>query len=328
MEPTYSPARMPLAIAHAWRRIGALAVDVLILVIAGFAMGQLFFEPLSRLGSYGRLLGFGIALAYFGFFNSRLRQGQTPGKALLGLRVVDVEGQPLSLPRTLLRETVFCVPFFLNGLPLDPSVATSPLGHLLVLCVFGGALGSIYLYVFNRRTRQSLHDLAAGSFVVRLPPDGVPRTVPPIWKGHLVVLALLGLAALGAPALVNRVVDTSMIAGLVPMQQALLKEPNVKQAGVVRGWWKGNGTERHYLAARLWLRELPVEDPALARRTALVLARLDPELAQEDDIRVVLVRGFDLGFASGWKQSAYVFKPEELKGSGANGDAPGRTDSP
>jgi hypothetical protein len=38
---------------------------------------------------------------------------------------------------------------------------------LLSIVVIGGMLVIAYLYVFNRRTRQSLHDLCVQSYVVR-----------------------------------------------------------------------------------------------------------------------------------------------------------------
>ena len=54
--------------------------------------------------------------------------------------------------------------------------------------MFGG-LGTIaYLYVFNRHTRQSLHDLAVGSFVVRTPAAGlqIGVTMPRL---HMIVIS-------------------------------------------------------------------------------------------------------------------------------------------
>jgi len=46
-----------------------------------------------------------------------------------------------------------------------------------------------YLLLFNRRTRQSLHDLLAGSYVVRRGHDG-PVPVAPPWRGHVAGIAV------------------------------------------------------------------------------------------------------------------------------------------
>jgi uncharacterized RDD family membrane protein YckC len=54
------------------------------------------------MGAYARLIGFAIALAYFGICKSRIGGGQTLGKRWLDVRVVDAHDQLLSLPRSLL----------------------------------------------------------------------------------------------------------------------------------------------------------------------------------------------------------------------------------
>src|SRR5688572_4687565 len=105
------------------------------------------------MGGYGRLLGFAVALAYFGVMNSRIGGGQTLGKRLLGVRVVAGDGRTLSLPRSFLRYCVLGIPFFLNGAPFSAQVLFSWWGYLLPIIVFGGMFSILYLYVFNRPTR-------------------------------------------------------------------------------------------------------------------------------------------------------------------------------
>ena len=60
-----------------WRRLGAFAVDVVILGCAGIALGMAFFEYFASLGFRGRAVGFVIALLYFGIQNSSLAKGRT-----------------------------------------------------------------------------------------------------------------------------------------------------------------------------------------------------------------------------------------------------------
>lgn len=71
--------------------------------IVGMLLSALLFDTFARMGVYARLIGFAIALAYFGVLNSRIGGGQTLGKRWLGIRVVDAQGQLLSPPRALLR---------------------------------------------------------------------------------------------------------------------------------------------------------------------------------------------------------------------------------
>jgi Predicted membrane protein/domain len=302
-------------IAGFWRRLGAFVIDLILLGIAGMILGALFFDPLARMGAYARLIGFAIALAYFGLCNSRIGGGQTLGKRWLGVRVVDAHDQLLSLPRSLLRYTVLGIPFFANGLPVDPRLVMSgPLGYLLALVVFGGMFAIVYLYIFNRRTRQSLHDLVMGSYVERF--DGAARSVPfPVmWRGHIAVAALLAAIALSAPVVARRFAQTQTLAGILPLYQTLSTQPHVMTAQVIRGWSTFNGgNTTHSLQSLLRLDAPMTEDGDMARRIAQLMAKADPNIANEDVVVVTLVYGYDMGIASGWKRHGYSFRPGELR---------------
>lgn len=301
-----------LEIAGFWPRVGALTIDGLVLGIGGVLAGTLFFDQFARLGFYGRLLGFAIALAYFGICNSRLAGGQTPGKMVLGLRVVNAQGDLLSLPRSLVRYLVLGIPFFANGLPLSPAKMMSPLAYLLVFLVFGGLLSIAYLYIFNRRTRQSLHDLLVGSYVVRAEPTE-PKPLLVIWRGHLVVVGMVAVLCLAAPTVASRLSQSATFAGLMPAYEQLLAQPHVSNATVVRGKSWVNGNTTHYTASQLWLDASMIDDATLAANAAHVLASHDPDFATEDTVVVQLTYGYDIGIARGWRTHSYSFKPAELQ---------------
>jgi len=301
-------------IAGFWRRLGALAIDLVLLGIVGWILGWVLFDPLARMGAYAKLIGFAIALAYFGICNSRIGGGQTLGKRWLGVRVVDVHDQLLSLPRSLLRYAVLGIPFFANGLPLSPEQAiSSPLSYLLSLVIFGGMFALVYLYIFNRRTRQSLHDLVVGSYVERFDRAAQSVPFPAIWRGHMVVVAVIAVIALSGPMVASRFIGTQAFAGILPLYQTLSAQPHVMSAQVVRGWTSFNGGHAtQSLQSSLRLDAPLTEDDAMARRIAQQMAKADPNIADEDAIVVTLVYGYDMGIASGWKRHGYSFKPGEL----------------
>ena len=74
------------------RRIGAFFIDGLILGLFGFLLGLFLENYFVQIGGWGRLIGFSIALLYFGLLNSSLNKGQTIGKILLKINVVDTNG--------------------------------------------------------------------------------------------------------------------------------------------------------------------------------------------------------------------------------------------
>ncbi len=183
-----------------WRRLGAYAIDVLLLALICSVIGVIFYDSLAALGSQGRLIGLLLALAYFTPTNSVLGKGQTIGKGVMKLKVVDSEGHCISVERSLLRSFVLFAPFMLNGVWFSgadprPTPTLVALGALLSLIVIGGMASIAYLYLFNRPSRQSLHDLIAGTFVVVAAPQPAAITATTANIHRIVAGALLVLAA-------------------------------------------------------------------------------------------------------------------------------------
>lgn len=118
-------------------------------------------------------------------------QGQTLGKRFMGIKVVGKDGRHLSLPRSFLRYSIFAIPSFCwkgDFITLIGFAGFAFFGFL------GVGLDAVicYLYIFNRQTRQSLHDLAVDSYVVDYFSTG-RINLPKIWKGHRAASAILGL---------------------------------------------------------------------------------------------------------------------------------------
>lgn len=113
-----------------WQRIAALLLDYLLFCL---------------------LLGIGW-LAWF-FFSAK--EGQTPGKKLLGLRVIRADGTVAS-PATMWRREV-----------------------LSVIWWIGGYVGLIaYLWAFSDKDRQTVHDKMVGTYVVHHP--GLVSSLTPV----------------------------------------------------------------------------------------------------------------------------------------------------
>ena len=325
MDTSVGEGRQDLVIAGFWRRLGAFAIDSLIVGLVGALIGAALFDSLARIGAPARLIGFVIAVAYFGVLNSRIGDGQTLANRWLGIRVVDGQGQTLSPLRALLRYTVLGIPLFFNGLPLSGAALMSPvIGALVSLLVFGGGFVIVYLYVFNRRTRQSLHDLAVGSYVVRVQPDAGDAHFATVWKGHLAVVIVIALLSLSAPLAAGRFAQSDTFAGMLPLYQTLEAQPHVMSAQVMRGtasfWSSKNGSSTtRYLSARLRVDAPMINDADYARGIAETMVKGDPHQAQEDVVTVVLAYGYDMGIASWWTRRTYAYKPWELQADSLGG---------
>lgn len=196
-----------------WRRFGALVID-------GFILGfiSLVFQMIS-LDSMG--LGVVLAFLYQPFFESSVLQG-TPGKALLNMRVTDMNGQRVSFKKALLRYLVRIVSSLMAGI-----------GYLIML--------------FTEK-RQTLHDLAAETLVIR----GEIKNVNYIQAWYRQFLDVLGLeektpennssSATQAPSSTAPSADSSGEAS-VPASPADL-------AGLYELYQKGTLTEAEYSQKR------------------------------------------------------------------------------
>lgn len=299
-----------------WRRIAALFVDFLLLGLLGYILGLLFSSIFIQIGGWGRLIGFTIALSYFSVMNSNLFDGQTIGKKILKIKVVNSASKYISIDTSIARSLVLTVPIFLNGAQFTNDITDSFLVYPISLIIFGGFFASTYLYIFNRKTRQTLHDLAAGSFVVNTNTD--IQVINKIWSKHLVFTVLIFVVAALAPAFASKLVQNETFKNLAAAQSAILKNTNVSNASVYSGSTtfnsftsKDSKTTSHIRVQAL-LKTKDIENNTFAKKLAITILENMPEAKNADTIQIILISGYDIGI---WSQSinyTHAFKPLEL----------------
>lgn len=299
----------PPEIAGIWRRIGAYLIDMLLLGLVGFGLGLVMHEQFEAIGAWGRAIGFLIALAYFGTMESRRFDGRTFGKLALDIQVVSTAGAPLGIGKALLRSSVFHIPYFLNNASLGAAATDLVLPSIQALLVFGLGGAITYLYVFNRRTRQSVHDLLVGAIVVRARTVPVPALAP-VWKGHMAIAAALLVVSIGTFAYLQARFQDSVLQPLIPVQQQVSLMPGVRDAAVFQGTSWATGNKRaNFLTVRALTGIAPAGEPALARRIAAVALATYPAARQLDTLSVTLFRGYDIGITSNWDTKTFNAPP-------------------
>jgi len=286
-----------------WRRVGAFVFDSLLLGALSVALGSLFFDPLASLGSLGRLVGLGLGVVYFGLGASAVFGGQTLGKRLLGLKVVQKNGRLVSLPTALARSAVVVAPIICNGLlwPVTNPVMGLVVVVLSALLVIGLSLAQVVLLLVNGPDRRLVHDLLFGTVVVRAGAVDVPVRTPAPWKlGLAVIVPAVALAAL---LLFTRQMQTWLdpdMKALTAVQAALLKEPDVSFASVMKykGVFYPSGKPKRTsetLQIQAQVTRWPKTPELTARRLARIAKATYPQ-PPKDGVVVVLTYGFDLGF--------------------------------
>jgi uncharacterized RDD family membrane protein YckC len=134
-----------------WRRLAAYALDSFILLLVGFVLSLFLRHIFMQMGAWGLLMGLTIAGLYFGLMNSAIGRGQTLGKRVFKLEVIDREGRHLSPGRSVLRYLIFAFPFYLNCLVQNYGLdATSWPALILCVLIFAGTAHVSLLVLLHR----------------------------------------------------------------------------------------------------------------------------------------------------------------------------------
>jgi uncharacterized RDD family membrane protein YckC len=315
-------------IAGFWRRIFALMIDGALLGCVGFAIGTVAFRQVVALGQEGRLIGAAITLLYFGILNGSWGGGATLGKRMLGLRVIRRDGRTIGPFPAFLRTIIFWTPYYLNGVFIKsvhiPGVPPSPhvdmaISILLALVVFGGIVSIAYLYLFNRRTRQSLHDLVAGSFVVRTQNVSAPVRAH-FWKGHLAFAALACLVAAAIPLTFIAYLSGTSLGKVLNktsvIQAAVLAYPGADTAQVSAGTFyasslNGPSITRTTLTVNVRMHSVPTSMEAAQDDIAGIVLKTDPSILDQQNLQIGVAYGYDLGIFRWTVASNRAGTPEE-----------------
>lgn len=305
------------AIAGFWRRLIAFCIDAIIVGIIGYLLGFILFEFFVKIGWWARIYGFAIALAYFGIMNSSVGGGQSVGKRLLYIKVVDKNGNSLSVFRSFVRYSILGVPFFLNRAPIPEHLLYNWLGVVIVILIFGLGLSIIYLFLFNHVSRQSLHDIMTGSYVVNenLTAENASQDIPRgLWVGHTVLVALFFLCAGILPVITGSFAKTGFFNELRTVKQAIEGQPEVRYAGIEVGTRISAGAnqdaeETTYVFSNMLITEEPENYQNFLTRVAWIVLSTYPDAHTKDLIAVTASYGYDIGIASQWQTYSASYPP-------------------
>lgn len=240
-----------LQIASFWRRITADVIDLALLLLIFLLLALLFPDYFFSIGPGGRIFSFGISVGYFGLFGSRHGRGQTLGKWIMGLAVVDAQGKYLLKRRSFTRAAILFTILTISGWALPP-FTTSTVGLIFQWTIFiGGMLAIAYSYLFNVETRQGPHDLVVDAYVALAPPkNGLPAPYRPRIHEHMTA-ALFGVGAAIVSIgyiLLNQGIIDSRLEGIRDLQHTLstddrffVVEVSYSQTEdrlMVKGWYR------------------------------------------------------------------------------------------
>jgi uncharacterized RDD family membrane protein YckC len=280
-----------------WRRLLAFAIDAFLTALPCAILGFAFYTFFSVSTVYGLLIGFSFTLLYFAILGSSVARGQTLGHRITEIQVVNREGNFISLERSLLRYLILLGPLLLSSQAL-PSSAPYAVKTSVDWLISGAELAVVYLYLFNRSTQQSQHDVATETYVVEAHGVGSVES-PRFWAGHWAILG--GIAIVGVVLSIgfgNTVLESAPFPELTGIQQAILNSGKVQSAGAsVQKTWR-NGEVRTGLIVNVVWKSKPLIIEQDATKIADIVIRADSQAFSRDFITVNFRDGFVVGFAT------------------------------
>jgi uncharacterized RDD family membrane protein YckC len=173
-------------LAERGERAGAFLIDALFIAGAVIALviGTIYLTSVLEgyALAFGLVMFFLIRTFYFSFFEL-LWRGRTPGKRLIGLRVIDRAGGPLRPSSVVVRNLLREIEVFL---PLSVIMMPDAVGDAALVRLFATIWVGIFalMPLFNRQGLR-IGDMVAGTLVVASPkaallPDLVESAVSPI----------------------------------------------------------------------------------------------------------------------------------------------------
>jgi uncharacterized RDD family membrane protein YckC len=182
----------PKVFASLGARLAANLIDLVVITIPSLIITRLLENAPGRAGD---AVVTALVSLYFMVSYTSAGGGYSIGKFVLGIRVVDATGEPLSLFAAAIRwfmsigialPLAFLAVGFERGLPLQTGPAFAICVPILCVVVIDS-----YIVVVNSVSHQSLHDLAAGSYVVRREHTGAVPATPSFNRVHFGGMALL-----------------------------------------------------------------------------------------------------------------------------------------
>jgi len=298
-----------------WRRTAAFSIDSIILGLIGLAIAVVFFDALSTIGEWGRLIGFLIGSIYFGLLEGGNRH-QSLGKRVMQIRVADSAAPDGSGPgylRAWARYALIAVPLILGGIAFidlpalhEPGMEWLATANGAIMFFWGMAL--LYLLVFNRPSRQSVQDLLTASRVVRV--AAPVEDAAPVGRKHWAILAVLGLILfVGSRFAAMRLIDDDRLADIQQIQRAASTVPGVLQSGVwignVRAFGPAGQTAKTVVTITVATSTPTMLNKAGATAVAHAALSASPWLRQQDLVNVVSVRAVNLGIAT-WRNQFFM----------------------
>jgi uncharacterized RDD family membrane protein YckC len=288
------------------QRFCAFIIDVLILGIIGYVSGFLFEDIYMKLGNYGRIIGTLLTLLYFGICDSKITNGQTIGKKILKIKVVDKKSQCVTVPRSLIRSLWIVIWILLNGLSFSNSKFV-PILIIIGTILFSIGLLEIYFFIANKQTLQTLHDLIFNTYVVSISNNNEILSVNK--KSVIYCSSIIPVIILLLAIVINLKAKKTYLNDMMVLIDVIQKELPVHQTTISRNTnvlkTLSGETKTKYILVTSCKNNKTDDDKILASKIAKIILTSDFKFNENESLSIVIVSGYNIGIASKKKSQSY-----------------------
>lgn len=289
------------------RRSFAFSIDLFILGFVGFDLAFFFSDYFYKIGNWGVLIGFPIAFVYFVFCSSsHFCNGQTIGKKLLKIKVVDLNNQIISPKAAMLRYLVLLVPYFAS-VPDLSFILLLRYKILMVLVAMPTLFWMVIVYfsLFNAKTKRSIHDYVAHTVVVPVHSNEMIHSTP-IWKGHYIVITLFLLIFIAANVYISTFYDDdSMFSDFIEISKKIETVDTVKHVSQITNARNlsisGGGIRNSFSMIKVaaFVDELPgpLDDKIYTQIADIIISNLKI-INSIDYIQIFIIKKYNIGIYS------------------------------
>jgi uncharacterized RDD family membrane protein YckC len=298
-------------LAGFWIRLASDLIDAIVLGAIGYVIVLLFRGSVLRLGERAALIGAPVTLVYMGVLQSHIGGGRTLAKRWLGLRVLRLDGQYLSLDRSLVRWALMGVLSYGSAIGLAvaglfPRLPTEALGAAIFGAQVSLALGCGLLVAFHP-LKRGLHDLLTGSIVIRggkVPTELIARLHKP-QRDRRFVLAAVAVALVVSIAGLN--LGRKVASQVQPNARVAnaMTEMGIGSPGVLDSMVTTPSGTFHQIIVTGYLPTTSDGAPLVqnAQDRILALVRADMPLEGVDSIIITLRSGVNVGIYSSYEST-------------------------
>jgi hypothetical protein len=178
------------------------------------------------------------------------------------------------------------------------------LGILKTICLTSVFFAVIFIYILNSGNRQSIHDIAVGTFVISTVKRETISPLPNFSRSALYFTSAFFVLMICISIYVfsNK---NSAFAEILPVYNKLSNMEGVFKASVSKNkqtvYGKETTTTNYYFVS-LWVSRYPdygseIENSEIVKKSINIIFNNEPNRDQYDNITIQLVKGYDIGIS-------------------------------